>query len=210
MLNRLFLAALTLVTLVMFASMASAAPTDHELWVRAALDRVPVSQADRRDPARLEQHAAQLDAFAVEIAKVSMSAPLAPQQWASLLITQGSIESNFDTAIVAGNCPRFWCDMTRVKGLDVFRARGAFQNWDVRPVHDLWPVANNDPAAQVQMADRMLRRSMTRCKPFAPFPAHVFRAYRGKSCSWAVPRETLRVATFNMLLRTPRPSGASS
>ena len=54
-------------------------------------------------------------------------------------------------------------------------------------------------------------RSMTRCKPFAPFPAHVYRAYAGGSCSFPVAREDERVAAYLRALRTPqvRAGGAS-
>jgi hypothetical protein len=52
--------------------------------------------------------------------------------------------------------------------MDAQRARSRIQN--VGPVADLWPRADGDIVVQVAMADRMLRRSTTRCAPFAPFP----------------------------------------
>jgi len=129
---------------------------------------------------------------------------LPPHVWASLLITQGSIESNLDTAVVAGHCLPHQCDAHKVNGELLFKAVGAFQQQDVSYVHDLWPTAAGNIPAQVEMADRTLRRSLTRCKPFAPFPAHVFRAYGGaRSCSWPAPRETERVATFVRLMSVP-------
>jgi hypothetical protein len=170
------------------------APSVHVSWTRAALSRVPVSKHDRT-PERAEQHAQNLDAFAQEIARVSATAPLSPRQWASLLGAVGSVESNFDTDIVAGRCKPHQCDHGR--------AKGAFQNQNVGPVSDLWPTADGDIVAQVAMADRMLRRSVSRCAPFAPFPAHVFRAYRGGSCSWPVHRESERVAAYVRLMSTP-------
>jgi hypothetical protein len=185
----------TLVALpLLVATAALAAPPQHAAWTRAALGRVPASKLDRQ-PDRAELHSANLDAFAVEIARVSEHAPLPPHQWASLLGAIGGIESNFDTDIVAGRCPKWACDHGR--------AKGAFQNQNVGPVADLWPRADGDIVIQVAMADRMLRRSTTRCAPFAPFPAHVFRAYRGGSCSWPVHREQERVAAYLRLMATP-------
>lgn len=174
-------------------------PSKHLAWTRAALARVPVSKFDKT-PERLAVRAEQLDAFAVEIARVSVKAPLAPQQWASLLVTQGSIETNFDSAVVNGQCLRFQCDPHLVKGVVVFKAVGAFQQQLVSYVADTWPTAAGNIPAQVDMADRTLRRSMTRCKPFASFPAHVFRAYSGGSCSFPVAREAERVATYQRLV----------
>jgi hypothetical protein len=197
--KRLFLT-LMLLTTVAWAS----APSGHELWVRAALSRVPVGARDKASPERLERHAQNLDVFAVEIAKRSANAPLPPQQWSALLATQGGIESNLDTEIVAGRCLPKDCDVTKVKGATVFRAVGGFQQHNVSYVSELWPTAAGNIPVQVEMADRTLRRSLSRCKPFAPFPAHVFRAYRGGSCSWPVLREAERVALYTRLMATPR------
>jgi hypothetical protein len=155
---------------------------------------VPRSKLDRT-PERAELHSANLDMFAAEIARVSEKAPLPPRTWSSLLGAIGGVESNFDTDIVAGRCPPYACDHGR--------AKGAFQNQNVGPVADLWPRADGDIVVQVAMADRMLRRSVSRCAPFAPFPAHVFRAYRGGSCSWPVHREAERVAYYVRLMATP-------
>ncbi len=189
MLKRYLLA----LVILLVTALASAAPS-HHLWVRAALDRVPVAKLDKT-PERTVLRAQNLDVFAAEIARVSAKAPLPPRQWASLLGAIGSVESNFDTDIVAGRCKPYECDRGR--------AKGAFQNQNVRPVADLWPNADGDIATQVAMADRMLRRSVSRCAPFAPFPAHVFRAYRGGSCSWPVHRERERVAAYVRLMATP-------
>lgn len=169
---------------------------------------MPVSKFDKT-PERLELRAQQLDVFAAEIARVSMKAPLPPQQWSALLVTQGSIETNFDSAVVNGQCLRFQCDPHLAKGVVVFKAVGAFQQQLVSYVADTWPTAAGNIPAQVDMADRTLRRSMTRCKPFAPFPAHVFRAYSGGSCSWPVAREAERVGTYLRLIGAKQP-GASS
>lgn len=190
-----------LVTLMLLTTAAwASSPSQHELWVRAALARVAVTKADRT-PERAELHAKNLNAFALEIARVSATAPLPPQQWASLLGSTGGIESNFDTDIVAGRCPKWACDRGR--------AKGAFQNQNVGPVSDIWHMADGDIAVQVTMADRMLRRSTTRCAPFAPFPNHVFRAYRGGSCSLPVHREAERVALYMKLIATPKPKAAT-
>lgn len=206
MICRLLVALVLLVTTAAFA-----APSRHEAWVRAALARVPVSKFDRAEPDRLELRARQLDVFAREIARVSAHAPLPPQKWASLLITQFSVESNFDTAVVNGQCLRFQCDPHLVKGVRVFKAVGAGQQQLVSYVADLWPTAAGNIPAQVEMADRTLRRSLTRCKAFAPWPAHVFRAYGGNaSCSWPAPREAARVATFLRVMATPSQKGGAS
>ncbi len=188
----LFALALLLVTAI-----ASADSANHQTWVRAALSRVPISKLDRK-PERAEVHDRNLDDFATEIAKVSAKAPLPPRQWSALLTAIGSLESNYDSEIVAGRCPKWACDRGK--------AKGAFQNWNVAIVHDLWPTADGNIPAQVAMADRVLRRSLTRCQPFAPFPAHVFRAYRGggdRSCSFPAPRESERVAMYAKLMMTP-------
>lgn len=208
MTNRLLVAlALLLTTALAFAEVAP--PGGHVAWTRAALARVPVAKADRT-PERAAVHSANLDIFAAEIARVSERAPLPARQWASLISAVGSIESNFDTDIVAGRCRPFQCDSLVVKGERIFRAVGAFQQRDVSFVHDLWPTAAGDIAAQVAMADRTLRRSLTRCAPFAPFPAHVFRAYGGSSsCSWPAPREALRVSTYLRLMATPKPGAGT-
>jgi hypothetical protein len=200
------------VALALVASTALAEPMPpqrHVAFARAALARVPVSKRDRT-PERLGRRAEMLETFAAEIARVSERAPLPPQQWMSLLVTQASIETNIDTEVVAGRCLRFQCDPHLVKGAVVHRAVGAFQQQLVSYVADLWPTAAGNVPAQVEMADRSLRRSMTRCKPFAPFPAHVFRAYGGGSCSWPVAREAERVGLYLRLVATPSQKGGAS
>lgn len=157
------------------------------------LARLPVPKVDR-EPARAELRAEQLDAFALEIARVSASRPN-PRQHAAFLATIGGAETNFDTQIVLGICPKWACDRGR--------AKGAFQNHAVSFTRELWATADGNIVAQVAMADATLRRSMTRCAPFAPFPAHVFRAYKGgaaSSCSFPLKDEVARVATFNRLM----------
>lgn len=180
--------------LLVAAAAYGATPPQHAAWTRAALSRVPASKLDKT-PERAELRGQNLDVFAQEIARVSEHAPLPARQWESLLGALGGIESNFDTDIVAGRCPAWACDHGR--------AKGAFQNQNVGPVADLWATADGNIVAQVAMADRMLRRSTTRCAPFAPFPAHIFRAYRGGSCSWPVHRETERVGAYLRLMATP-------
>lgn len=192
------------------AALATEAPPPQRVaWVRAALERAPVSKFDRT-PERLEARAGQLDAFAREIARVAERAPLPASIWSSLLTAQGSIESNFDSAVVNGQCLAFQCDPHLVKGQRVFKAVGAFQQQAVSYVADLWPTAAGNIPAQVEMADRSLRRSLTRCKPFAPFPAHVFRAYSGGSCSFPVAREAERVGAYLRALNTPAVKGEAS
>ena len=190
-----YLIALALLTgtAVLSAEPASAPPQRQVDAARAMLARLPVPKADR-EPARAELRAEQLDAFAVAIATVSADRPN-PRQYAAFLVALGGAETNFDSRLVLGVCASWQCDHGR--------AKGAFQNWSVSFTHELWAVADGNIPAQVAMADRTLRRSMTRCAPFAPFPAHVFRAYRGgaaSSCSWPLRDEAARVATFNRLM----------
>lgn len=186
-----------------------AASPSRVAWVRAALQRIPVSKHDNT-PERLERRAEQQEAFAVEIARVSERAPLPQRQWAALIMATGSIESNFDSAVVDGKCLNHQCDPHLVKGQRVFRAVGAFQQQRVAHVEDLWS-STPTIAQQVEMADRSMRRSLGRCKAFVAFPAHVFRAYGGGSCSWPAPREALRVAVYARLVNTaqPKEGGAS-
>lgn len=188
---RRLLTALALLT----ATAAASAPPGHVSWTRAALARVPASKLDR-EPERAELRSANLDAFAREIARVSEHAPLPPHQWASLLGSIGGIESNFDTDIVAGRCPKWACDHGR--------AKGAFQGQRLRFVADLWDVADGNPVAQVDMADRVLRRTWATCQGLGvPIPQGAFRSYAGRSCSWPVHREAERVAAYQRLLATP-------
>lgn len=176
--------------------LAAVAQADaHADWCRAALAKVPVSRHDRGNDARMARRAQQQAEFATQIARFSRNAPLPPRQWAALLVTLG-LESHFDSEVVDGRCRPSDCDAHNVNGVIVFRAVGAYQQQLVPYVRDLWPTAAGNIPAQVEMADRSLRRSLSRCKAFAPWPAHVFRAYGGGSCSWPVAREAERVAMF--------------
>lgn len=169
------------------------APESHHLWVRAALATVPATKADRTEE-RAWVRASQLVDFRVAIAEASAKRA-EPRKYAALLITIAQHESHLDTEVVAGRCPPRMCDRGR--------AKGAFQNWNVKLVSDVWHRADGKPALQVEMADRVLSRSLTRCATFAPFPAHVFRAYRGGaegSCTIPLKDEEARVATFNRLM----------
>lgn len=187
-----FLIALLLLTTTAWAS----APTNHEVWVRAALDRVPVAKGDKT-PARAELHSTNLDWFATEIARVSEHAPLPPKQWASLLGAIGSAESHFDTEVTAGRCNPLACD----KG----RARSAFQVHRLRFVEDLWDKSPGNIAVQVDLVDKVLRRTYGTCLPQGvPMPQAAFRGFAGVSCSWPMRGEALRVSYYNKLLATPR------
>lgn len=192
-----FLIALILLTTTAWAS----TPSSHEAWTRVALSRVPVSRHDKT-PERAEQHRVNLDVFAAEIARVSEKAPLPPRQWASLLGAIGGAESHFDTAVTAGNCLPLACD----KG----RARSAFQCHRLQFVADLWDRANGDIAVQVEMADKVLRRTWGTCLvQGVPMPQAAFRGYAGVSCSWPMRGEDLRVAYYVKLMSTPKPGGGT-
>ncbi len=187
------LTALVLLTATAAFSSEAAPPVAQVVATRAMLARLPVPKADR-EPERAALRSEQLDAFALAIAQVSADRP-DPRQHAAFLVTLGGAETNFDSQLVLGVCAKWQCDHGR--------AKGAFQNWSVSFTRELWAVADGNIPAQVAMADRTLRRSMTRCAPFAPWPAHVFRAYKGgaaSSCSFPLKDEAQRVATFNRLL----------
>jgi hypothetical protein len=205
--GRYFLA-LALLLVTAFAQ-ASNAPPQHLAWVSAAFSRLAVSVPDRA-PERATLKLEQTRRFVAAIAEASSSAPLPPRQYASLLLAIGGSESNFDTDVVDGRCPKHRCDPKKVKGEVVFQAKGAFQNHAVRFNRDLWQSANGNPEAQVEMADRALRRSLARCAPFAPFPAHVFRAYAGGSCSFELKDEQRRVALYLRMMATPTPSAGGA
>lgn len=180
--------------LLIAAAAFGSPPPAHVAWTRAALDRVPVAKTDRT-PERAELHAQNLDVFAVEIARVSANAPLPARQWAALLGAIGSNESNFDTEIVAGRCAKWACDHGR--------AKGAFQNHKLSFTADLWPVADGNITAQVDMADRTLRRTWGTCTRLGvPFPASAFRGYAGVSCSWPMRGEQQRVNAYLRLMAT--------
>jgi hypothetical protein len=201
MIARYFVALLILLV----TALAQATPPHRVGWTRAALERLPVANADRT-PERRELRAQQLDIFAVEITRVSAKAPLPPRQWSSLLGSVAFGESALDTDIVAGRCKAFQCDPKRVDGVIRFQSVGAFQQKLFAHVADMWPAAaKGSIPAQVEMADRQLRRSLTRCKPFAPHPQHIYRAYGGGSCSFPVHREDVKVGAYHRMMATPTP-----
>jgi hypothetical protein len=177
--------------LLFVAALVQATPP-HLAWTRAALERLPVPAGDRT-PERAELRQQNHEAFAAAIAEVSLSAPRSPREWSALLLTIGRHESNFDTEIVAGRCKPWQCDRGR--------ARGAFQNQRVSFNAELWDVADGNIEAQVAMADRALRRSLATCARLGvPYPAGVFRAYAGRSCSFPLRDEAARVATYHGLV----------
>lgn len=183
--------------ILLTASVSLATAGGDVPWTRAALARVPVGKGDRT-PERTTIHATNLDAFAVEIDRVSQRAPLPRKQWAALIVAIGSVETNFDTEVIAGRCKPWACDHGR--------AKGAFQNHKLRFTADLWPIADGNLAVQVDMADRTLRHTWGTCaKLGVPFPASVFRGYAGggnHSCSWPAPREAERVAVYMRVMAT--------
>ncbi len=138
-------------------------------WVLSALQRTPAPALERSGE-RAEHRATDLVAISEEIARLARG-----REEAALLVAIGERESHFDSEIIENHCEPLACD----RGL----ARGAFQTHRLSYLADLWDKSPSDPVAQVQMAYAVLRRSLARCKPFAPYPAHVFRAYRGGSCS---------------------------
>jgi len=179
-----------LVLLVTTAALASeATPPIQVSRVRAALDRIPVSKHDKT-PERAEQHAANLEAFAQEIARVSERAPLPPRQWAALLVAIGGAESHYDTEVTAGRCLPAMCDHGK--------ARSAFQVHRLRFVEELWDNAPGNIAVQVDLADKVLRKTWGTCLPQGvAMPQAAFRGFAGVSCSWPMRGEALRVGYYN-------------
>jgi hypothetical protein len=155
--------------LCLFSSPLEANEPTTQSWARTALTRCPTPHADPND----------LDLIASELARQVPS-----RKKAALLIAIGCQESHYDKRIVAGQCKPWECD----KG----KARGAWQGQRNRDVAELWDVANGNIPAQVEMASKTLSHSLIHCEPFGPFPGHVFRAYRGGSCSWELKDENLR------------------
>ena len=149
-----------------------------QTWARAALARCPTPHADSSD----------LNLIAAELARQVPS-----RRKVALLVAIGCQESHYDKRIIAGQCRPWECDHGK--------ARGAWQGQRNRDVTELWDIANGNIPAQVEMAHKTLNHSMIRCVPFGPFPGHVFRAYRGGSCSWALKDEGLRSWIYDKAIR---------
>lgn len=164
----------------LFAFVASAGQPTTQEWARAALARCPTPHANPVD----------LDLIAAELARQVPS-----RRKAALLIAIGCQETHYDKRVIAGQCKPWECD----KG----KARGAWQGQRNRDVATLWDVANGSIPVQLQMASTTLNHSMIRCQPFGPFPGHVFRAYRGGSCSWELKDESLRSWWYDKAIRQP-------
>lgn len=153
---------------------------------------------------RAEVRSQMMQEFAIEIDRILKTAPAPSAQWAALMLTVGTHETNFDTKIIEGECSweRRECDAATIKGVRIFRARGAFQNH--RNLHnaELWDAANNNVAAQVKMADDGLRRAFNTCRNAGvPFPQSALRAYAGSSCTKPMRGEGPRLVTYQRLLR---------
>jgi hypothetical protein len=151
---------------------------------------------------------AQMEAFAVEISKVSKGAPLPPRDWAALIVTVGNHETHFETRLVAGNC--FWekreCDATMSHGERIFRARGAFQNHRNTNNVQWWEAANGNIPAQVQMVNDGLRRGWNTCRTSGvTVAAGALRGYAGSSCTKPMRGEGERLQTFERLRRVVAP-----
>jgi len=166
------------IALFLFAFTASAAEPTTQTWARAALARCPTPHADSAD----------LDLIATELARQVPS-----RRKAALLIAIGCQETHYDKRVIAGQCKPWECD----KG----KARGAWQGQRNHDVAALWDSANGKIPIQLQMASTTLNHSMIRCQPFGPFPGHVFRAYRGGSCSWELKDEKLRSWWYDKAIR---------
>lgn len=182
-----------LVALSLLVTSAAVADSGkRQAWVRTALGSLPVAKADRT-PDRSALRESHLDQFAAEIARVSKSAPRPPREWAALIATIGSHESNFDTDILANRCKPWQCDRGK--------ARSVFQIHRLSYLAEFWDASPGNVTAQVTMVDRALRRSLVTCARLGvPYPASVFRAFAGRSCSWPLKDEAARVGTFNRLV----------
>lgn len=164
--------------LFLFTFAASAANPTTQTWARTALARCPTPHADPAD----------LDLIAAELARQVPS-----RKKAALLIAIGCQETHYDKRIIAGQCKPWECDRGK--------SRGAWQGQRNHDVANLWDAANGNIPIQLQMAYTTLNHSMIRCEPFGPFPAHVFRAYRGGSCDWALKDESMRIWWYEKAIR---------
>ncbi len=205
-----YVAALALLT----GSAAASAPSSHELWTRAAIGRLPTYHGDR-DVERASAKREQLDLLATAIAHESLTAPVAPRQWAAVLIAIGFRESTFSLDVHQGICARHQCDarVDRQGGVS-FMARSSFQLHENDHTRPVWAqlIGVENTAVQVAAASKMAKVGHYRCARLGvPFPASVFRGYAGSSCSFEHPGEKARIATFNFVLTTPpvKAGGAS-
>lgn len=194
-----FLAAPALPFALCFATLAFA-ETNHQAWVRAAMDALPCFHEDRGDPDK----SAQLDAIAQAVAEVSRDAPRPPREWAALLLTVGYHESTFSLRIHRGQCKPYECDRGR--------ARSAWQLHKNLFTAPIWEQLHGveHTAVQVRAASDALRRAYFTCsRSGVPWLQATLNGYAGRRCSSEWPGLDQRVRTFNRLTRVPSPSKAA-
>jgi hypothetical protein len=178
---------------------ASAGPS-HETWTRAALGRLPQTPDDRASATR----AVELDALAASIAAVSKGAPRPPREWAALLLTVGSHETNFAGRLLRGECrlEKRECDAAKGKDGKLFaRARGWGQVWRNTRNAPLWDAAETDVVAQTKLVDHQLRSAYWTCaRSGQPWATATLNAYFGVRCGATWPGLDKRLATFNRVI----------
>lgn len=187
-----------------------------ERWTQKAIRRLPVFYEDNPPggvAGRTDAKEAQLTAIAHAIAQAASCKgqgeseaggsakpcrlPLAPRQWAALLLTVGFHESTFSLRIHAGQCRPHECDRGR--------ARGIFQGHQNYANREVWPRMHGleNTAVQVAEADRLLRRSVGTCTPPGQNPSRfvkgIFEAYGGRRCGGDWSGAESRYATFRRL-----------
>lgn len=197
-----FLAAPALPFALCFATLAFA-DTNHAVWVRAAIENLPVFHEDRGD----SDKAAQLDAIAAAVADVSRDAPRSPREWAALLLTIGYHESTFSLRIHRGQCKPHECDRGK--------ARSAWQLHKNLYTAPLWDQLHGieHTVVQVRAASDALKRAYFTCgRSGVPWLQATLNAYAGRRCSAEWPGLDQRMSTFNRLSRvsTPRKRAETS
>lgn len=127
-----------------------------------------------------------------ELAEAIASASNGDRLLAAAMLTTAGIESALADRIRRNECRPLECDHRRAWGL--------WQSWKRASNADVW--GSPDVGAQAADAARRLRSAYYTAKAaHAPFPAGMFRIYAGRRPDAPIPREALRVATFERLLR---------
>lgn len=186
--------------LALLVTTAAAASTSHRDWVRDRLSALPQTPDDRASSTR----PVELDQLAVAIADVSRSAPRPPQEWAALLLSVGSHESNFAGRLLRGECrlERRECDAAKRKdGTWYARARGWGQVWRNDKNGEMWGAAETDIVAQTKLVDAQLRMAYHRCaRSGVPWVRATLNGYLGVRCGADWPGLGKREQTFRKLV----------
>jgi hypothetical protein len=146
----------------------------------------------------------------LERAARGLPCPKEPQQDAHALAQAIAAASRGDRTLAAAMLTTGWAETAladrlrrnerRPRECDSRRAWGTFQRHKNQNNAELWGSVEID--VQATDAARALRSAYYTAKAAgAPFPAGMFRLYAGRRHDVAIPREALRVSTFNSILR---------